>query len=1095
MSYQEAPISKHLSTRAFSSLAEIVNQNPLPKLWLPSEGHTSYPSFLLRFLWEISSKSVIYILEEETMVFNAYRELARLIGADHVEMLLSVQKKKGNDIELEEKKLLRRQLIDQIQKSSASKVVITTPSAILEYIHMPSEEDVMALAPGQNLNPEDLELFLDRKDFKKVDFVSQPGEYSIRGGILDVFSYLEKRPYRIEFFGDEIESLRLFEIGTQVSTEKISKASIANYTMETNQKKLIFDDVKDGWFCADFQRLDAFLGEHFPRESEVFASKQTFDREIRNRASVDLSTKAYFRYHWHLKEPLLPSSPPIKRKVDRIFSEVESYQVRGYKVFIACATLDKKQRILRILKKYPGLEIETIQFDLYYGFVDNVSKVVVYSEHEIFGRVKQAQPPRALDDKKAVFAKEFSAIQQGDYVTHIDYGVGRFAGLVRKNVANVIQDCIRVVFAEQSILDFSVASFYKIGKYKDKDVDPPPTLAKMGGKAWNRLKDKAKKKLKVLAIDLTRLYSERKSQKGISFQPDTEMMAQLEGSFLYDETPDQTSCMQAVREDMLSEAPMDRLICGDVGFGKTEIAVRAAFTAASSGYQVIVLVPTTILCLQHYKTFSDRFADFPVRVAYLNRFVSPKEVSRTWEEISQGKVDVVIATHKIFGKKAGFKKLGLLIIDEEQKFGVGAKEKIRSLKKNIDTLVLTATPIPRTLKFSIMGLRDLSVLNTPPPNRIPIQTEIIDFDFEKIVPIIEREMARGGQSFIINNRIVNLEVLAGAVEKVIPGVRVVYAHGRMGADELEKKIISFINGDHDVLVATNIIENGIDIPNANTILINDAHRFGLSDLHQMRGRVGRSNKQAYCYLMAPDLDVIPSHCAKRLKALVYYSDMGSGIRIAMQDLETRGAGDLFGAEQSGFVNEMGHDTYFKIMEETLQEIKDETDGTHRMIALNTTKDCLIDTDVPTSFPPDYVENVTEKLSLYTRASTLKTEDKLDVFLAELEDRFGRLPLEVSNFGHSIRLKIICGKLGLERLIFKKGYFIGHFPRNPSHPFFETPRYHRMDREASRSESPFQVEHKVAKDGNPLLLFKAKEIFQNMSEAVETVKAFQKSMAG
>lgn len=1074
-------------------LDEVLEREKKSVLWFASKQASSYPSFLLRCLDDILPRNIIYLLPSQQQALAAYRELLQLLGEDRVAILFSTQNS-DHDIDLQEKRIARHRVADDLRKVErvTPKCYVVYIESALEYIAKPDPEARKILKLDQQISPESLEDFLQEKNFKKVDFVSQPGQYAIRGGILDVFSYLQPRPYRLEFFGDTIDSIRLFEIGSQLSTQKVNQAIIVNYEAETDTQETIFDLVDKPLLCGHFSDIKPLLEKDFSQATSFSAAADRLEQALRQCSVIDFSLETSFRYHWRLNPSIYSSSFGEKKKVDRFFAEMESYYVRGFDIFIVCATDEKAERIERLLKKQLRITFRTVVFDLYRGFVDEFSQVVVYAEHEIFGRVKQARMDHVLEDKKKLFGKEMSSIQPGDYVTHIDYGIGQFFGLVRKNVSNMMQDFIRVIFSQEATLDFSIEAFYKIGKYKDKDTDPPPKLSNMGGKAWSKLKQNAHKKLKTLAIDLTRLYSERRAQKGISFTPDLEMLAQLEGSFLYEDTPDQKVCIEAVKSDMKSSYPMDRLVCGDVGFGKTEIAVRAAFIAATSGYQVIVLVPTTILCLQHYNTFQNRYNDFPIRVAYLNRFVSPKKVMETWEGISKGDIDVIITTHKIFSKKADFKNLGLLVIDEEQKFGVAAKEKIRNLKKNIDTLVLSATPIPRTLKFSIMGLRDLSSLSTPPSNRVPVHTEIIKFDMEKIVPILEKEMERGGQIFMVNNRIANLESLAQAIQAVVPGIRVIFAHGRMGADELEKKMLTFINGEYDVLVATNIIENGLDIPNANTILINDAHRFGLSDLHQMRGRVGRSNKQAYCYLIAPDLDAMPEKYAKRLKALVYFSDIGSGIQIAMQDLETRGAGDLFGAEQSGFVNEMGYDTYLKIIEETLQEIQDETQDQTQKIAFNMPRNCLMDMDIPFSLPSDYIEDSKERLSLYTRSGGLKLVDQVDAFLAELEDRFGKAPLQVRYFICSIKLRLFCQKLGLEKVIFKRGFFIGHFPRNPVHPFFESFLFQKI--ETCSLTSPFQIEQKITKENKPLLIIKAPEPFEDIFTAFETLcSTFQKSI--
>ena len=1086
------PIAENISARLFARGArfpESLWQADRSVLWLPSVAVTSFPSFLISLIWAKAPRNIIYLLPTEQEALVAYRELCQLLPNKAAVLWVSTKTDGKHDIELEERKIARQRATDLLRHAKEPKCWVAYPNAILEYVSDTNPGSKKTLKIDDALSPESLEDFLQMQDFKKVDFVSQPGEYAWRGGIFDVFSYLETRPYRIEFFGDVVDSIRLFEIGSQVSTHKVSQAHIAPYEATTTDRITLLDFCENPLLCGYFSDMQPMLEKEFPTDTEHTAAGGGIDIICRQESVIDFSHKTTLGYQWKFQQELEPSSQQEKRKIDRIFSEMESHQYRGLKIYIACATSDKAQRMERILQKHTDLDFEIVLLDVYRGFVDQESQTVVYSEHEIFGRVKQAGLDHILEDKKKIWGKEMAAIQKGDYVTHIDHGVGRFVGLVRKSVAGLMQDFVRVVFAEKSMLDFSIEAFYKVGKYQDKDANPPPKLSKMGGAAWGKLKQNARKKLKALAIDLTRLYSERKAQQGIRFSLDLEMMAQLEGSFLYEDTPDQKRCMEAIKSDMLSPSPMDRLICGDVGFGKTEMAVRSAFIAATSGYQVIVLVPTTILCMQHYKTFGDRYRDMPIHVGYLNRFVPTKQVRETWDAIAKGEVDVIITTHKIFSKQAEFKNLGLLIIDEEQKFGVAAKEKIRSLKKNIDTLVLSATPIPRTLKFSIMGLRDLSTLSTPPPNRIAVQTEIIKFDMDKIVPILEREMERGGQVFIVNNRIANLESLSQAIARAVPGVRVVFAHGRMGADELEKKMLAFIDGAYDVLLSTNIIENGLDIPNANTILINDAHRFGLSDLHQMRGRVGRSNKQAYCYLIAPDMDTIPERYAKRLKALVYFSDIGSGLQIAMQDLETRGAGDLFGAEQSGFVNEMGYDTYFKIIEETLQEIQEESQG--QKLALNTQRNCVMDMDIPFSLPSDYIEDAKERLTLYTRSGGLKSGDQADAFFAELEDRFGKAPLQVNLFIHSIKLRLLCQQLGLERLIFKKGFFIGHFPRNPRHPFFDTPYFQRIQHQSQISNA-FSLEQKIAKDQKPLLLLKAASPFENIFTAFEALQTFQKS---
>jgi transcription-repair coupling factor (superfamily II helicase) len=942
--------------------------------------------------------------------------------------------------------------------------IVTYPKALFEKVPTSKNlaENTMRVEVGKNYSIDFINELLLEYQFERVDFVYEPGQFSIRGGIVDVFSFANENPFRIEFFGDEVETIRTFDAGNQRSLNQHRFFNIVpnvqgRMSIEENDSFFAFTGRQTTLWVEAYDQILGTLEKEYKKSVEIHAK---LPDTVRHTLPADLylhpseAEKAICALNRiemgaikHLEGKDIAfhcaPQPSFNKNFDLLREDLLERSNQGFKTLIFSNQPKQINRLEQIFKDIGGeVAFTPMPFALHEGFIVSELKLVCYTDHQLFERYHRFRLKEGFRQaKQALTLKEIYTLQKGDYVTHIDHGIGQFSGLETIDVNGKPQEAIRLIYKDGDVLYVGIHSLHRISKFTGKDGSVPK-MNKLGSQAWATLKQKTKKKIKELAFDLIQLYAKRKSQPGFAFQPDSYLQNELEASFMYEDTPDQLKATQAIKEDMESSTPMDRLICGDVGFGKTEVAIRAAFKAATDGKQVAVLVPTTILSMQHYRSFAERLKEFPITVDFINRFKSVKETTATLKRLKEGKIDIMIGTHALVAERVQFKDLGLMIIDEEQKFGVAVKDKLKTLRTTVDTLTLTATPIPRTLQFSLMGARDLSIINTPPPNRQPVLTEVIKFNEETIRDAIAYEVGRGGQVFFVHNRLSNIREIAGMINRLCPGVRVGIGHGQMDGKQLEKIMMDFIEGSYDVLLATTIIESGIDIANANTIIINDAHHFGLSDLHQLRGRVGRSNKKGFCYLVAPPFSVMTSDSRKRLEALVQFSDLGAGFNIAMKDLDIRGAGNMLGGEQSGFISEIGFEMYQKILNEAIDELK-ESEFKSLFAERNTdsplefVRDCIFETDLEVRIPDDYVNQVAERLSLYQKMDDFSSEEQLDDFAKELVDRFGPLPRAVKELQLSFRLRWLAQKMGMERLVIKSGKMVGYFISNPQSPFYET----------------------------------------------------------
>jgi transcription-repair coupling factor (superfamily II helicase) len=957
---------------------------------------------------------------------------------------------------------LRAEVLNKVSAREQQYFIVSYPEALSEFVVTEKnlQQHTLEVNQGDQLSVDFLIETLNEYGFERTDFVGDPGEFSVRGGIVDIYSFANENPYRIEFFGDEIDSIRLFDPASQLSLKKLGKIAILPNVQEKlieESRVPVFDFLPDNtlfWMkdfsiCRDkidkqfqqsktaFENLDSPL-KHLPPE-ELFITKDQFIRSALHINTIEFGQQVYFQPDLKVAFKTSPQ-PSFNKNFDLLASNLLDNKEEGLLSLIVANNAKQIERIYSIFEDIgKDTPMETMLLSIHEGFVDREQGLAVYTDHQIFDRYHRFRLKESFKKKdQAITLKELHNLSPGDYIVHIDHGVGQFSGLEKITVDGKQQEAIRILYRNKDILYISIHSLHRISKFVSKD-GKAPSIDKLGSDAWKKLKQKAKKKVKEVAFDLIQLYAERKQKKGFAYSPDTYLQNELEASFLYEDTPDQFKATQDVKQDLESETPMDRLVCGDVGFGKTEVAIRAAFKVVTDSKQVAVLVPTTILAWQHYQTFKNRLKDFPVKVDYINRFKTRKEQKETLEKVANGEVDILIGTHRVVGKDVKFKDLGLLIIDEEQKFGVGVKDKLKTMKVNVDTLTLTATPIPRTLQFSLMQARDLSVISTPPPNRQPILTEVQTFNEELIRDAVVYELSRGGQVFFIHNRVQNIKEVAGMIQRLVPDARVLVAHGQMKGEELEEKMMSFINGDYDVLVATTIIESGLDIPNANTIIINNANNFGLSDLHQMRGRVGRSNKKAFCYLLAPPMVSLTSEARKRLQALEQFSDLGSGFQIAMKDLDIRGAGNLLGAEQSGFISEIGFDMYQKILNEAIQELKETAfKDMYQDLQDAFVQDCQIETDLEILIPDSYISNIAERINLYKELDSLSSENDLQQFEEQLIDRFGPIPVATQEMIQAVRLRWIAEKIGLEKVVLKQKKMICYFVSNQESPYYQSP---------------------------------------------------------
>ena len=1059
-------------------------------------------SFLISSVYQKIDRPLLLICNDKEEAAYYFNDLEQFLIADHPAKRHDVLFYPGSyrrPYQIEDTDnaniLLRAEVLNRINSQKKPALVVTYSEALFEQVITKSElkRNTLKLAVGDSLSLDFIHDLLHEYKFNRVDFVIDPGDFAIRGGIIDVFSFSNDHPYRIEFFGDEIDSIRTFDIESQLSVERMNKIDIMpnvenKFLEEKRQSFLKYISSKTIVFAKNPELIKVQLDKLFLKAQEAFENLKVEIRPLDpnelfcngNLVTEQLKDFSLVKINQIRGDEqdncIMFNSrpqPSFNKQFDLLIENLNENTTRGIKNYLFCDNENQAKRFHDIFDDIdPNVKYQTVTTPLYQGFLDKDLKIACYTDHQIFERYHKFRLKSGFAKRQSIKLKELTNLEIGDYVTHIDHGIGKFGGLHKIDVEGKKQEAIKLVYGERDVLYISIHALHKISKYNGKE-GKAPKLHKLGSNAWKNLKQKTKARVKHIAFNLIELYAKRKLKKGIAYKRDSYMQHELEASFIYEDTPDQLSATEAVKQDMEKDQPMDRLICGDVGFGKTEIAIRAAFKAADNGKQVAILVPTTILAFQHAKTFRERLKDFPIRVDYLNRFRSTKQRRDTLEGLASGEVDIVIGTHQLVSKTVKFKDLGLLIIDEEQKFGVAVKDKLKTLKENIDTLTLTATPIPRTLQFSLMAARDLSVIKTPPPNRHPIETSVIRFGEESIRDAIRYEIQRGGQVFFIHNRIENIQEVAGLIQRLVPDAKIGIGHGQMEGKKLEQLMLRFINGDFDILVSTTIVESGLDVPNANTIFINNANNFGLSDLHQMRGRVGRSNKKAFCYLITPPYHMMTDDARKRIQALELHSELGSGFYIAMKDLEIRGAGDLLGGEQSGFINDIGFETYQKILNEAIEELKEnefkELYQHQQPETREFVKEVQIDSDFEILFPDDYISSISERLSLYKELSDLENESEIQLFETKLIDRFGDLPIQAVDLLNSVRLKWMARSIGLERVILKQKRMIGYFISDQQSEFFQSPNFTRVLSYVQANGKTCVMKEKQTKKGLRLLI--------------------------
>ncbi|MBD8084339.1 transcription-repair coupling factor [Chryseobacterium caseinilyticum] len=1072
-------------------------------------------------LFHIHKKTILYIIDDKEDALYVNTEMEDLLGKEKVlyfpaTHLEPYQVEKTQNANL----VLRTEVLNKINAGKYPKVIVAYAGALSEKVL--KKEDFKAISHhikvGDQLDFDFVDELLNHYQFNQTDFVSEPGEFSVRGGIVDVYSYSNEKPYRITFFGNEVENIKTFDIETQLSVSKVDSFQLVsnmNFSVSGTKvslleilpsetliisKNLESSKLKFKSFyekaLEKYETLSKDIAHRSPQD--LFISNEDFFFEYKKFRTVDFSSTIVSGLETSLVEFNQTSQPSFHKNFELLVEDLEAKETAGYDMWISFSGDKQKERLESIFEDLGRgdsgkreIKFKSFKSELHEGFVDPDNKILVYTDHQIFDRYQRYKTKNSFAKSEQLTLKDLMSLKVGDYIAHIDHGIGKFMGLVKVNNDGKVQECFKLIYKNGDLLYVSIHSLHKISKYNGPD-GKEIVLSKLGSPAWKSLKQKTKAKVKQIAFDLIKLYAQRKTAKGFSYSPDSYLQNELEASFVYEDTPDQEKATIDVKKDMEAETVMDRLVCGDVGFGKTEVAIRAAFKAATDGKQVAILVPTTILAFQHYRSFKDRLKDFPVNISYLNRFRTAKQKSETLAGLKEGKVDIVIGTHQLVSDKVKFKDLGLLIIDEEHKFGVAVKDKLKLFKSNVDTLTLTATPIPRTLQFSLMAARDLSVIKTPPPNRQPVETHMVGFDEELLRDAISYELQRDGQVYFINNRVENLKDIAGLIQRLVPDAKVITGHGQMDGKQLEQNVLDFMEGKYDVLVSTTIIESGVDVPNANTIFINDAQRFGMADVHQMRGRVGRSNRKAFCYLITPPLDMITSDAKKRLEAIEQFSDLGSGFQIAMKDLEIRGAGDLLGGEQSGFINEMGFETYQKMMQEALEELKDDDEfgslfenEEDRQKLFKSVKEVNIDTDLELMLPDSYVSSTEERLLLYQKLAEIDNENDLQKFEAELKDRFGELPEEVVNLLKSVALKWLAAEIGFEKIVMKNSVFLGYFPSNPQDKFYQTEKFRNIISYLTQNPAQAQLKEKAGKEGNNLMM--RKEKVKNVDEVNKLLK--------
>jgi transcription-repair coupling factor (superfamily II helicase) len=1016
---------------------------------------------------KMQTTHLVIIPEKEDAAYF-YNDLVTLSGDENIFFFPSTYKRSVQYEQTEPANIvLRTEVLNHLASGKRKGIIVTYPESVMEKVisRKNLKKNTFQVTKGDKLSLEFLEEMLQEYNFERVDFVYEPGQYSIRGSIADVFSYSADLPYRIDFFGEEVDSIRTFNTDDQLSVAIQKQIAII-----PNIQDISIEEINDSftdflppssviWFEDSVfikEKINSIWSQTAQREDsgqisgkkEAVMTGSRFIEECSKFRIVEFGKKSAFQTDWLIGFRTEPQ-PVFNKNFELLSEKLVSNNLEGYQTYIVSESQSQIDRLKDIFAEInPGVRFTPLLVNLHAGFTDHNLKVAIYTDHQIFDRYHKFRIRGYFTKKESISVKELTGLNPGDYVVHIDHGIGRFGGLEKIEVNGKLQEAIKLVYRDNDILYVGIHNLHRISKYKGKD-DSEPRIYKLGSGAWQKLKQSTKSRVKDIAKDLIKLYAKRMASDGYSFSPDSYLQRELEASFLYEDTPDQLSATQSVKEDMETPHPMDRLICGDVGFGKTEVAVRAAFKAASDSKQTAILVPTTILALQHYKTFLARLKGFPCNVEYLTRHKKPARQKEILSELEEGKIDIIIGTHKLVGQDVKFKDLGLLIIDEEQRFGVSVKDKLKKLKNNVDTLTLTATPIPRTLQFSLMGARDLSIINTPPPNRMPIATELHGFNEEIIREGIEYEVARNGQVFIIHNRVENIKEVQAKIHRICPNIKSAIVHGKMDGKTIENVMFDFIQGDYDVLIATTIIESGLDIPNANTIFINDAHHFGLSELHQLRGRVGRSNRKAFCYLLAPELNTLTHEARRRLKAIEEFSELGSGFNLAMQDLDIRGSGNLLGGEQSGFIADVGFETYQRILNEAMIELR-ESEPEEKAADINKltikestgagkiyVSDFQVDTDLEIMFPDEYISSISERIRLYKELNEIENEDSLHSFEKRLEDRFGPIPPPARALLYIVMVKWIAVKLGMEKILLKNDLLIANFISDPDSPFYRS----------------------------------------------------------
>lgn len=1077
------------------ALIQALGQDSVRTLFLQGLSASAAPVLFSTVAGKIC-KTVVFILQDADEAGYFYHDLTQIMGQDDVLFFPSSYRravKYGQRDAASE--ILRTEVLSRLSRRKTEKnsslYIVSCPEAVSELVVSKKrlDERTLTLSAGQTVDLVGVQRTLRDFGFSEVDYVYEPGQFAVRGSIMDVYSFSSEWPFRIDFFGNEIDTIRTFEVQDQLSRDKRDTVEIVPELARMTDEKMPLTSflpsdtilvVKDMMYLRDTVSQiykDGFSSQAITErlEGATEAEQDQIMRDMRRENQLVSGTRfaeeteAFRRVEIGHKPTGTPDAtikfnitpqPLFHKNFDLLTRSLEDYRLKGYKLYIFA---DSEKQTKRLRDIFDSEEIKARDYDikfepvdktLHEGFADNDLHVCFFTDHQIFDRFHKysLRSDTARSGKMALTMKELQEMEPGDFIVHVDFGIGKFGGLVRVPTGDSYKEAIRIIYQHGDIVDVSIHSLYKISKYRRNGAGDPPRLSTLGTGAWERLKERTKKRIKDIARDLIKLYAKRRHEKGFAFSPDTFMQHELEASFLYEDTPDQLKATQEVKADMESPRPMDRLVCGDVGFGKTEVAVRAAFKAACDNKQVAVLVPTTVLAFQHYQTFRDRLRDLPVRVDYLSRARSTKQTRQVIEDLKAGKIDILVGTHKLIGKSVVWYDLGLLIIDEEQKFGVSTKEKLRKLKTNVDTLTMSATPIPRTLQFSLMGARDMSIIRTPPPNRYPIQTELATFGHEIIADAINFEMSRNGQVYFVNDRISNLPEIANLIHKYVPDARVAIGHGQMNPDELEKILMGFMNYDYDVLLSTTIVENGIDISNANTIIINDAHRFGLSDLHQMRGRVGRSNRKAFCYLLAPPKSALTPEARRRLEALETFSDLGSGFNLAMQDLDIRGAGNLLGAEQSGFMEDLGYETYQKILNQAVTELKNDefadiyaeeiADG-RQLSGDDFVEDCAVESDLEMYFPDTYVPGSSERMLLYRELDNITDDRELDAYRQRLIDRFGPVPHEGEELLQVVPLRRLGKRLGCEKLILKQDSMRMQFVSNTASAYYKSQAFDKV----------------------------------------------------